>query len=450
MHAPRPASLKSAQPELWLRGADVAAALQDARRRTLELVEDLSDEQLRVPLLPIINPVLWEIGHVAWFQEKWALRHLRGEAPVLGHEDALWDSAAVAHDTRWDLKLPSRAETLSYMQEVLDRVLDRLPAGELAEREAYFHWLPVMHEDMHDEAFTYTRQTLGYPAPKAWTQNDAQTAVDPAAQDASIAGDVWVRGAEFLLGAPPGEAFVFDNEKWAHPVRVEPFRIARAAVANGEFAAFVDDGGYRRRELWSEDGWAWREKARAEHPVYWSRDAAGWLQRHFDQMRPLPRSHPIIHVNWFEAEAWCRGAKRRLPTEAEWELAAATEEKRRYPWGEAEPTADRANLDGQALTPPMAGLGCVAVGAHAAGDAASRCRQMLGNVWEWTASVFAPYPGFVVDPYKEYSEPWFTGEYRVLRGGCWATRSRLIRNTWRNFYTRDRRDVFGGFRTCAI
>ena len=160
--------------------------------------------------------------------------------------------------------------------------------------------------------------------------------------------------------------------------------------------------------------------------------------------RGLPhRAHPIIHVNWFEAEAWCRWAKRRLPTEAEWELAAATPEKQRYPWGEEAPSAERANLDGRAL-------GCVAVGAHSAGDTAAGCRQMLGNVWEWTSSVFAPYPGFVVDPYKEYSEPWFTGEYRVLRGGCWATRSRLIRTTWRNFYTRDRRDVFGGFRTCAL
>jgi iron(II)-dependent oxidoreductase len=446
MPTPKPSPLKAAPPEVWLRRPQVAAALEDARRRTLELVEDLTDEQLRVPLLPIINPILWEIGHVAWFQEKWALRHLRGEPPVLAHGDALYDSAAVAHDTRWDLALPSRAETLAYMREVLDRVLDRLPPGDLSENEAYFHWLPVMHEDMHDEAFTYTRQTLGYAAPKF------SNALALVCAGESVSGDVEIPGGEFLLGAPRGEVFVFDNEKWAHPVRVEPFRIARMPVTNGEFAEFVDDGGYRRRELWSADGWAWREKARAEHPVYWSCDAAGWLQRHFDQVHPLsktlsgaegPRAHPIIHVNWFEAEAWCRWAKRRLPTEAEWELAAATTEKSHYPWGEELPSPERANLDGRAL-------GCVPVSAHAEGDTASGCRQMLGNVWEWTASVFAPYPGFVIDPYKEYSAPWFTGDYRVLRGGCWATRSRLIRNTWRNFYTRDRRDVFAGFRTCTL
>ncbi len=433
MQLPRPS--RRLADESWLRGAEAAASLQDARRRTLELVEDLSDAQLSVPLLSIINPILWEIGHVAWFQEIWLLRRLRGRPPVLAHGDSLWDSAAVAHDTRWELALPSRAETLGYMQEVLDRILDRLPK-ELSEEQAYFHWLAVMHEDMHDEAFTYTRQTLGYPAPKF---SNAQH--PPPAND-EVSGDVEVSGGEFLLGARPGEVFVFDNEKWAHPVRVAPFRIARAPVTNGQFADFVDDGGYQRREFWSQDGWAWREKAQAEHPVYWIRDAGGWCQEHFDQTRSLPRALPIIHVNWFEAEAYCRWAGRRLPTETEWELAAATPEKRRYPWGEEPPTPERANLDGRAL-------GYVPVGARAAGDAATGCRQMIGNVWEWTASAFAPYPGFVVDPYKEYSQPWFTGDYRVLRGGCWATRSRLIRNTWRNFYTRDRRDVFGGFRTCA-
>ncbi len=436
MHASRPSTPKLASEEGWVRGAEVAAMLQDARQRTLALMEDLTDAQLRVPLLPIINPILWEIGHVAWFQEKWALRHLRGASPVLAHGDALYDSAAVAHDTRWDLKLPSRAETLAYMQEVLDRVLERLPK-ELTEREAYFHWLPVMHEDMHDEASTYTRQTLGYAPP-----NFGHPPPAPAAND-DVNGDVELRGGEFLLGAPQGEVFVFDNEKWAHPVRVAPFRIARAPVTNAQFADFVDDAGYQRRELWSDDGWAWREKAKAEHPVYWSREGSGWLQRHFNQVRPLPKTQALIHVNWFEAEAFCRWAGRRLPTEAEWELAAATLEKRRYPWGVSPPAPAHANLDARALD-------CVPVSAHAAGDSAAGCRQMLGNVWEWTSSTFAPYPGFVVDPYKEYSEPWFTPDYRVLRGGCWATRSRLIRNTWRNFYTRDRRDVFGGFRTCAL
>ncbi len=431
--------MRASQPslaaaELWRRPAEVAAALEDARRRSLELIGDLTDEQLRAPLLAIINPPLWELGHVAWFQEKWALRHLRGEPPVVEQGDALWDSAAVPHDTRWDLPLLSRRGTLDYCRRVLDRVLERLPDGELSEEKAYFHWLAVMHEDMHGEAFTYTRQTLGWTPPKL---TGASEALPKAEGD--VAGDVEIPGGKFLLGARPGESFVFDNEKWTHAVEVKPFAIARAPVTNGQFAEFVDAGGYRRPELWSEEGKRWLEKEKAEHPVYWVREGSGWQLRHFDKVLPLPEDLPIVHVNWYEADAYCRWAKRRLPTEAEWELAAGGAEKRRYPWGDAPPDGARAQLD-------STHIGVVPVGAHAAGDSPFGCRQMVGNVWEWTSSDFQPYPGFVIDPYKEYSQPWFTPDYKVLRGGCWATRSRLIRATWRNFYTKDRRDVFAGFR----
>jgi iron(II)-dependent oxidoreductase len=419
-----------------VRTSEIIAMLSDARRRTLDLQSDLSDEQMGVPLLRIINPPIWEVGHVGWFQEKWTLRHLRGEESVRPDADALWDSIAIPHDDRWELPLPSREGTLRYLQDVLDRVIERLPAGEVSETEAYFHWLAVMHEDMHDEAFTYTRQTLGYPAP-AFGRPEAGVAGAP------LPGDVYIPGGEYLLGARPGPEFVFDNEKWAHPVKVAPFAIARSAVSNGQFAAFVDDGGYRRRELWSEEGWQWREQAGAEHPVYWIPQSNGtWLRRHFDQVVPLGDDDAVIHLNWHEAEAYCRWAGRRLPTEAEWELAAGGMEKRKFPWGEAPPNADRAFLDGRLV-------GCGPAGALPAGDSPEGCRQMIGNAWEWTSTEFGPYPGFVVDPYKEYSQPWFGPQYRVLRGGCWATRSRLIRNTWRNFYTKDRRDVFGGFRTCA-
>ena len=449
MGAVRPSSQSTGTSVPLPHPAEIISMLQDSRRRSLELVADLTDDQMRTPLLPIINPPIWEIGHVAWFQEKWALRHLRGEPPILSHADSLWDSGAIPHDTRWDLPLPAGAETLRYAQEVLDRVIDKLPPQEVTEKEAYFHWLVVMHEDMHGEAFTYTRQTLGFPAPVLST-TASQAACSPASSGDAL-GDVFIPGGEFLLGATPGEVFVFDNEKWAHPVKVRPFAIARAPVTNGQFAEFVNDGGYRRPEFWSEEGLAWLKKEGAEHPLYWTRDSGGWLHRHFDKVRPLAPAHPIIHVDWYEAEAYCRWAGRRLPTEAEWEMAASAESggdgraesKRRYPWGEESPTPERAQLD-------AANIGCVPVGALEAGDSAFGCRQMIGNVWEWTATTFQPYPGFVVDPYKEYSQPWFTGEYKVLRGGCWATRGRLIRNTWRNFYMKDRRDVFGGFRTCAL
>jgi iron(II)-dependent oxidoreductase len=404
--------------------------LLDARARTLELVRDLDDAQWMGPRLPIVNPLLWEVGHVGWFQEYWVLRHARGQAPLIAGGDALYDSAKVAHDTRWDLKLLDRAEVFRYLETVLERAI----AGE----SGYFHQLALFHEDMHDEAFTYTRQTLGYPAPRFAESGAGNFGGGP------LPGEVEVPGATFQLGATGDEAFVFDNEKWAHAVEVAPFRIARAAVTNAEFAEFVEAAGYGDERFWSEAGWRWRCEMGAETPVYWKWAAGGgFSERRWDAMRSPPPHQPVIHISWFEAEAYCRWAGRRLPTEAEWELAASTPEKRRFPWGEAPPDASRANLDGRAGGP-------VDVGAHPLGDSAYGCRQMTGNVWEWTASDFKPYPGFVRDPYKEYSEPWFSSPHKVLRGGCWATRARLLRNTWRNFYPPDRRDVLAGFRTCAL
>lgn len=423
--------------------------VRDARARTLDLIADLDDDQLMGPRLPTINPLLWEIGHTAWFQEHWVLRQASGHRPIRADGDKLWNSISIAHEVRWDLPLPSRDDTLRYLCEVRDRVLELLDRGSLTAQQVYFVKLSVFHEDMHTEAFTYTRQTLGYRPPaltsglgQAMGDSSSERHVDISSERLSL-GDIDIPGGKFPLGATQNTPFVFDNEKWAHPVRVKPFAMARAAVSQREFAAFVEDGGYCRPELWSNCGWRWRQEVDANHPLYWKQNTKGnWLLRHFDTWRPLDPNAAVIHVGWYEAEAYCRWADRRLPTEAEWELAATgIDDKRHYPWGEDPPTSQHANLNWQAM-------GTVGVDEHPAGDSPYGCAQMLGNVWEWTASTFDPFPGFVADPYREYSRPCF-GQCKVLRGGCWSTRSRLIRNTWRNFYRPDRRDVLAGFRTCA-
>lgn len=441
--------------------AQLIETLRETRARTMELVNDLSEEQLVGPRLQIVNPLKWEIGHLAWFQEFWVLRHFGGQPPILTHGDELYDSARVAHDTRWDLPLLERDETFAYMQRVLERVINQTgdEAG-LTDSEGYnqdyFLNLVLLHEQMHDEAITYTRQTLSYPAP-------AIAAVDKirfAKRDAplpqtnhDLTSDAEIPGGRFILGSVCELGFTFDNERLAHEVEIASFAISKTAVTSGEFKHFVDDGGYRRSELWSMEGWQWRTDVTAEHPVYWQPEEDGrWLQRNFDEWVTLDERLPVIHVNWHEANAYCRWANQRLPTEAEWEMAASaepsangsgqSEHKRRFPWGDDPPTVERANLDWH-------GLGCIPVDALAAGDSAFGCRQMIGNVWEWTASAFQSYPGFVAGPYKEYSEPWF-GDHKVLRGGCWVTRSHLIHNSYRNFYTPDRRDVWAGFRTCGL
>jgi iron(II)-dependent oxidoreductase len=427
---------------------DLGAAVAEARSRTLDLMGDLGPDALLGPELAIVNPPLWEAGHVAWFQEKWVLRPAAGPPPIHAESDALYDSSAIAHDLRWNLPLFTRDGVFRYLEEVRDRVLERLAGGrEPSAAERYFVLLSVFHEDMHTEAFTYTRQTLGQPAPRFLAAAPDREGGGP------LPGDAEVPGGLFKIGAVPGdEPFVFDNEKWAHAREVRPFRIARAPVTQAELRAWVEDGGYRRRELWSEDGWQWREGAAAETPVHWRREPGGsWLRRDFDRWVPLEPHRPALHVSWHEAEAWCRWARRRLPTELEWEVAASAEPsglalsrvRRRFPWGSAPPTPERANLDWRAA-------GCLDVGALPAGDSPWGCRQMIGNVWEWTASDFLPYPGFEADPYRDYSQPWFGPGHKVLRGGAWTTRARLLRNTWRNFYPPDRRDVWAGFRTCAV
>jgi len=453
--------------------AELLAALREAREHTLALVSDLNDKQLMGPRLGIVNPLRWEIAHVAWFQEFWLLRHLGGEPPILTIGDELYDSARVAHDTRWDIPLLSRADTLAYMREVLTRIADCCQRTDyLAFADAsgygaeYFLHLALFHEQMHDEAFAYTRQTLGYPAPQfnegvrvanlplpggrsTEVQDGALRNNAPTSQ--RYPGDAHVPGGKFVLGRSAGPAFIFDNEQPAHQVEIAPFSISKTAVANGEYLEFVKEKGHARREFWSEAGWRWRENASAEYPVYWKRDGESWLHRNFDQWTDLELNHAIIHVNWYEADAFCHWAGRRLPTEAEWEIAASAEpiadrsgisNRRKYPWGNAPPTPDRANLDWHAM-------GCIDVRALPASDSMFGCRQMIGNSWEWTSTDFCPYPGFRAGPYREYSEPWF-GDHKVLRGGCWATRSCMITNTYRNFYTPDRRDVWAGFRTCAL
>ena len=350
---------------------DLERDLLDARARALRVTRDLEGERLLGPKLPIVNPPLWEIGHVSWFQEYWCLRGRidgsRGES-ILAGADALYDSSAVAHDTRWNLPLPGAKATRDYGDAVLDRVRQRIARDPENPDLRYFVRLATFHEDMHAEAFHYTRQTLGYSEPdfEFHSGNNPNSEIE-------------IEGGKFQLGARPDDGFVFDNEKWAHEVRIAPFSIAKMPVSNAQFLAFVEGGGVA--------------------PRYWKKEGGAWLQRRFDRWLPLIPEEPVRHVSWHEAQAYCRWAKRRLPTEAEWECASG--------------------------------------------------RFEHGQVWEWTESTFAPYPGFVVDPYKEYSEPWF-GTHNVLRGGSFATPARLMRPSFRNFYTPDRADIFAGFRTCAL
>jgi gamma-glutamyl hercynylcysteine S-oxide synthase len=427
----------------------IAAWLHGARERTISLVADLTEEQLLGPPVTYVWPPRWEAGHAAWFVDNRMFERVLGKRPTLPGGQFLYDSIAVPRGTRWALPFPSKASMISYLRQTRKRAVDRLMGPQVSQQLFHHALFGVFHEDMHAETMLSTHQTLGYPLPRRSVESVA-TAPSGAGP---LPGDVFIPGGTFWLGATTAEPFVFDNELQVHPVEIKPFAIARAPVTQAEYASFVDDDGYRRRELWSRRGWLWRNESKLEWPAFWRPSRGSWERRDFDHWVPLAPHQPIMHVTWLEADAYCRWSGRRLPTEAEWEVAAVGEpaadgtglapHKRQFPWGDDPPTFEHANLDWHVL-------GCVDVGALPAGDSAFGCRQMLGNVWEWTSSAFLPYPGFEADEvYPEYSEPWFHTR-RVLRGGCWATTSRLIRATLRNFYLPDRDNVLAGFRTCAL
>ncbi len=415
--------------------------LADATQSLLSVLADLTDEQFVVPYLETVNPILWELGHVGWFQERFALRDLLGRDPMHVNGDELWNSSEVVHATRWYLPLPSRTMSTQFVAAVTAEVREAVADDPTNTELAYHALYSIMHHDAHVEALMYTRQHLGYPAPTAWKQRP----VSAAAAATGPGRQIQVPAGVHMLGGSPDQPFVMDNEKWETPVEVAEFWMDELPVTQAQFAEFVADGGYEREDLWNLDGWAWKLKQEQPQPVYWRRAGSGWERRVFDQWRALEPDHPMIHVNWFEAKAYCAWANRRLPTEAEWERAACYDPsgEKRYsrPWGTDETSAEYAvwNIDQ---------LGTAPVDSCEAGASALGFRHLLGNVWEWTDSVFEPLPGFVRDSYLDNSEPWF-GSRKVLRGGSWATRPRYVRNTFRNYFTPDRVDIFGGFRTCA-
>ena len=389
----------------------LSLALMDARNHTLRWLavyeEALVSKQFVVPLVPELNPPLWELGHLGWFQEWWIGRNVQRQrgttcdstitrmASIEHNADRWYDSSAVPHDTRWQLDLPDLLATKQYLADTMDVTLELLEGSDETDDALYFYRLALFHEDMHGEAFASMAQTLGMAVPNAkeLMQSPASTAPrEPLLFPAT----------RWSLGSGQG-GFVFDNEKWAHDVSVPEFEIDAQAVTWAQYIEFVEDGGYDEERFWSAAGWAWLQAGERRTPRHVDQMRQGVLQQRFGRLARVPMWQAAVHVSCHEAEAWCRWAERRLPTEVEWEVAAHQGASRGFRWG---------------------------------------------DVWEWTASSFRPYPGFRADPYLDYSKPWF-GNHRVLRGASFATRARMRNPRYRNFYLPWRDDIFSGFRSCA-
>jgi gamma-glutamyl hercynylcysteine S-oxide synthase len=422
----------------------IAAELDESRRRSLALLAPLDEADLRRQHSPLMSPLVWDLAHIGNYEDQWLLRAL-GQPGVGARLDDVYDAFRHPRPDRPSLPMLGPEEARAYLDEVRARVLEHLQRIRLDEGDplldgGFVYGMVVQHEHQHDETMLATLNLMeapGYRPEAPPVQADAAS-TDPR-------HEVFVAGGVFEMGTST-EPWAYDNERPAHEVDVPAFWIDTAPVTNANYLTFVDAGGYDDPHWWSADGWKWRQEAELEHPQFWRRDAAGrWERSRFGWIEPLPGAEPVQHVCWYEADAYAHWAGKRLPTEAEWEKAASWDSvggrKRRYPWGDDRPDAGRANLGQRQFGP-------AAVGAYPAGASAYGCVQMVGDVWEWTASDFTPYPGFVAHPYKEYSEVFYGSEYKVLRGGSWATHPTAIRATFRNWDYPIRRQIFSGFR-CA-
>jgi iron(II)-dependent oxidoreductase len=411
---------------------DLLEALQDTRSRTLALVAHLDDDVLERVHSPLMSPLVWDLGHIAAFEDLW-LAHRGGGLPLLRPDlMEVYDAFETPRAHRGDLPYLRRAEAVAYLAAVRERVL------ELTDGDAALHELVLRHEQQHTETMLQTMELARLPAP-----SHAAHAGGAATGGLTGLELIEVPAGPCTLGAP-ADGFAYDNERPRHGVELPAYRIGRAAVTNGAFRAFIEGGGYARPEWWTREAWAWKEQYDIERPAGWTTDGREWRM---DQCEPLDPDKPVVHVSWFEADAFARAHGARLPTEAEWEKAATWDQRTQtalpQPWG-ADPLGDaiassHANVDQRAF-------GTLAADMHADGASPAGCLGMIGDAWEWTASGFDGYPGFAAYPYREYSEVFFGGDYRVLRGGSWATRSRVATPTFRNWDHPQRRQIFSGLR----
>jgi iron(II)-dependent oxidoreductase len=422
----------------------LADRLAESRARTLSIVSAFDDGVLRRQHDRLMSPLVWDLAHVANYEELWLVRALGG-SPLRPDIDDLYDAFKQPRGIRESLPLLSPTDAKAYGARVRARSLELLATADLSAdapepllRHGFVHNMVVQHEHQHDETMLAAIQLL--PVEEG---HRLDAAAPPRPALAASPGEVLVPAGTFVMGSD--DPWSYDNERPRHEVHLDPYWIDTTPITNAQYQAFIGDGGYDEPRWWSTAGWEWRQEVRASAPRFWRRDGAGWLRARFGWLEPVPPDEPVQHVCWYEADAYARWAGKRLPTEAEWERAASWDERsgvaHLLPWGAGPVTAERANLGQRHLGP-------AAVGAYPGGVSAVGCHQMLGDVWEWTATDFAPYPGFAPYPYEEYSAVFHGDRYKVLRGGSWATHPSACRTTFRNWDLPIRRQIFAGFR-CA-
>jgi len=438
----RPQSSRRAAPP-WVEMA--RAELTLARERLLALLAPIPEGELMHQHSELMSPPVWDLAHIANYEEQWLVRALGGKAVGPPELDGLYDAMLHARPSRAQLPLLGAKQAFAYAAKVREHALGLLEAmdAEVASsqrllRGGFVYGMVAQHEQQHIETLLATLQLVT----RVSLEEPKGVLPSPLLATNVQRGEVRVPGGPSTQGCDA--AWAFDNERPAHPVQLPDFFIDRTPVTNEDFVQFIEAGGYRTPSLWSAAGWQHKVTAALEHPAYWRQGQHGWERRRYGQWEALRPDEPVVHVCWYEAEAYAAWVKRRLPSEAEWEKAARWTPAgavSRWPWGEGEPSPQRANLWPRAGRP-------LPIGSFPAGASACGALGLIGDVWEWTASDFLPYPGFQAFPYPEYSQVFFGGGYKVLRGGSWAVAPVAARATFRNWDLPIRRQIFAGFR-CA-
>lgn len=418
--------------------------LTRARRRTALLTESVDDADLVRQHSPLMSPLVWDLAHIGNQEELWLLRDVGGREPLLPETvDQLYDAFQHPRAERPALPLLDPAESRRYVTDVRSKVIDLLERtplrGHRLTVDGFVFGMIAQHEQQHAETMLATHQLRqGDPV------LDAPAPPTPPYSADRLPDETYVPGGAFTMGTST-YPWALDNERPAHRVHLDAFWLDTVPVSNARYQDFIADGGYLDHRWWVPDGWDHVQRSRLSAPLFWRRDGQQWLRRRFGHLEPVPPDEPVMHVCWYEADAYARWAGKRLPTEAEWEKAArhdpVSDTVRQFPWGDEDATAERANLGQQHLRPAP-------IGAYPAGASPLGIHQLIGDVWEWTASDFTGYPGFAAWPYREYSEVFLGSTYKVLRGGSFAADRVACRGTFRNWDFPIRRQIFAGFR-CA-
>ena len=425
--------------------ADLPDVLRETRERTLALVAAVSEEDLQRVHSPLMSPLVWDLGHIAAFEDLWLVHRYGGQTLLHADLTDVYDAFETPRAGRGELPLLDPAAAREYLAQVRSRTLQVIEQRGVG--DGLQHELVLRHEQQHGEAMLQTLQLARLPEYELASRRPLPPTPEPAFTGLEL---VDVPAGECTIGAcasaapeqPAWSRFAYDNERPRHRTDVRGYLIGRTPITNATYLTFVEGGGYERRTWWSDEGWAWKEQYDITRPGGWTAELdAQWRLGRLEALHP---HHPVVHVSWFEADAFARAHEARLPTEIEWEKAATWDQERQaarqYPWDADPPVAGvHANLDHDRLGPAPAG-------AYPAGASPYGCLGMIGDVWEWTGSAFQGYRGFVAHPYREYSEVFFGPAHKVLRGGSWASRARAITPTFRNWDYPQRRQIFAGLR----